>query len=137
MAQSYRLVGSQSPDSRIERVRIESPSEDFPDGKYLELDGASVELNADQVAKLSHFVRLEPVDVKKEGEPVQVVDQPGVHLPSQSTDDPPDPGVTPDIEQMNVDQLHAEARRVGADVPSGANKEAIKKSIRQARGEES
>lgn len=135
MAQSYRLVGSQNPDSRIDRVLVESPSEDFPDGKHLVLDGDPQELSDDQVAKLSAFVRLQPIDVKKEGDLAPVVDQPGVDRPSMSTDNPPDPGTLPDIDDMTVDQLHAEARRVGADIPSGANKEGLKKAIRSARGE--
>jgi len=135
MAQSYRLVGSQNPDSRVERVLVESPSDDFPDGKHLLLNGDPVELNADQVSKLSAYVRLEPVDVKKEGAPVQVVDQPGVNVPSQSTDNPPDPGTLPDLDDMNHEQLQDEARRVGADVPGNASKDSLKKAILKKREE--
>lgn len=135
MAQSYRLAGSQNPESRIDRVRFESPSEEFPDGKVLELDGEPQELTDEQVVKLSTFVRLDPVNVKQEGEPAPIVDQPGVGLPSQSTDQPPDPGTLPDIESMNRDQLLEEANRIGLALPGNSKVDDIKKAINERRAQ--
>jgi hypothetical protein len=37
---TYQLVGSQDPASRIDRVEVESPTEENPEGKVLELHGA-------------------------------------------------------------------------------------------------
>lgn len=67
MAQEYRLVGSQDPGSRIDSVRVEDPSEEFPDGKTLELNGEPVALGDEQVARLSGFVRLEQVSEEEGG----------------------------------------------------------------------
>jgi hypothetical protein len=113
MSQTYRLVGSQDPSSRIDRVTVESPSEEHPDGKTLELNGPAVELSAEQVAKISPYARLEPVSASDPEVP-PVVDQPGVNRPSQSTDVPPDLGTTPDLGSLNQEELYAEVERVRA-----------------------
>lgn len=130
----YRLVGAQDPTNRIDRWRVESESDDFPDGKVLELDGEPVELTDEQYSIGSRFLRLEPVKPDGDPEP-QLVDQPGVALPSLSTDAPPDPGTVPDIEQMNNEQLRAEAERVGADVSGRRSNEDLKRAITAKRGE--
>lgn len=138
----YRLTGAQDPASRIDRVLVEGSSEDFPDGKTLELDGDPVELNDEQVAKLSSFVRLEPV--KDGDEPVaQTVDQPGVRLSSQSTDVPPDPGTAPDVGSLDKEGLVAELGRVRSrdpqalpDLTERSNKEDLKKGLSGYHGQE-
>lgn len=135
MAQTYRLVGAQDPTNRIDRWVVESPSEEFPEGKVLLLDGNAVELDDRQYTIGSRFLRLEPVKEGREPQP-QTVDQPGVEITSMSTDNPPDPGTVPDIEDMDREQLRAEARRVGAEAPGNASKEDLKKAI-QAKREES
>jgi hypothetical protein len=68
MGQTYRLVGSQDPSSRIDRVVVEEPSGDSP-GKVLELNGNPVELSDEQVMKISSVARLERSDLE-EGEEV-------------------------------------------------------------------
>jgi hypothetical protein len=68
MGQTYRLVGSQDPSSRIDRVVVEEPSGDSP-GKVLELNGNPVELSDEQVMKISSVARLERSDLE-EGESV-------------------------------------------------------------------
>jgi hypothetical protein len=134
MAQTYRLVGAQDPTNRIDRWVVESPSEEYPEGKVLERDGDPVELSQEQYSIGSRFLRLEPVqDVKELTE--LLVDQPGVERTSASTDVPPDPGTTPPLEDMDRDQLRTEARRVGAEVPGNAGKDDLKKAI-QAKREE-
>jgi hypothetical protein len=134
MAQTYRLVGAQDPASRIDRWVVESPSEDLPEGKVLELDGEAVELSNEQYQIGSRFLRLEPS--KSDEEPVvPLVDQPGVELTSMSTDVPPDPGTVPAIEDMDREQLRSEARRVGAEAPGNASKEDLKKAIQTKREE--
>jgi hypothetical protein len=115
-------------------VLVEGASEDFPEGKVLELGGPALELSDEQYVTLSRFVRLEPVRAQEEPEP-QLVDQPGVQMQSLSTDVPPDPGTVPDIEDMDRDELRAEARRVGAEVPGNASKEELKRAIREKREE--
>jgi hypothetical protein len=69
MGQTYRLVGSQDPSSRIDRVVVEEPSGDNPEGKVLELNGDPVELSDDQVMKIAGVARLERSDLE-EGESV-------------------------------------------------------------------
>lgn len=90
MAQAYRLVGSQDPGSRIDRILFEGPSEDYPDGKTLELNGPAFPLSEDQYGKLSRFVKLEPADIEDYPQP-NFVDQPGVNVESLSTDIKPEP----------------------------------------------
>lgn len=134
MAQTYRLVGSQDPASRIDRVLVESPSEEHPNGKTLELGGAPVELSNDQLTKLSSFARLEPVKDSDPEEPL-VVDQPGVERSSMSTDNPPDLGTTPDIDSLNQEELYAEVERARKRNPSAApdvNSRSSKQDLRQA-----
>jgi hypothetical protein len=127
MAQYYKLVGSQDPTSRIDRVEVERPSEDYPSGKVLELNGDPVELSNDQVSKISSFVRLEPTDAP-EGDPVENVQQPGVNLPSRSTD----PIQTADVDSLKKDELQA----LVPDAPASATKDDLKKTVRERRGEE-
>jgi hypothetical protein len=138
----YRLTGAQNPASRIDRVEVESASEEFPEGKILELDGRPVELNDDQYTKLSSFVKLEPV---KDDDVVeaQVVDQPGVAIASQSTDNPPDLGTAPDIGSLDKEGLVAEFTRVRAQDPQAlpelserSNKEDLKKGLASHYGQE-
>jgi hypothetical protein len=134
MTQTYRLVGSQDPSGRIDAITVESPSEDYPDGKTLELNGAPVELDAEQVAKISAYARLEPVE---ESDPVEppVVDQPGVDRPSQSTDNPPDLGTIPDLSALSQDELFAQVereRRGNPAVLSQVNARSSKSDLRQA-----
>jgi len=134
MAQTYRLVGSQDPGSRLDRVLVESPSDEHPDGKTLELDGEPVELSGDQVAKISVFARLEPV---KDSDPdlPPVVDQPGVDRPSMSTDDPPDLGTTQDLETLNQEELFDEVERARRRDPSAVpdvNARSSKQDLRKA-----
>jgi hypothetical protein len=69
MGQTYRLVGSQDPSSRIDRVVVEEPSAENPEGKVLELNGNPVELDDDQVMKIAGVARLERSDLE-EGETV-------------------------------------------------------------------
>lgn len=144
MAQSYRLVGSQAPDSRIDKVLVESSSEDFPDGKYLIRDGEPQELTDEQVIKLGAFVKLEPVKASKQ-QPIEppIVDQPGVERPSLSTDIPPNPGTTPDIGSLNKDELEAEIARVRAQDPetfeglsARPSKDELQRTLRQHYGQE-
>lgn len=138
----YRLTGAQDPASRIDRVEVEGPSDDFPDGKVLELDGEPVELSDDQYAKLSRFVRLEPI--KDDDEPVaQTVDQPGVVLSSLSTDAPPDPGTAPDVGSLDKEGLVAELGRIRSHDPQAlpgltdrSNKEDLKKGLSGYHGQE-
>jgi hypothetical protein len=132
---TYRLAGAQNPADRIERWVVESPSDDFPDGKVLELDGVPVELTDDQYSIGSRFLRLEPVKSGDGDTEPPLVDQPGVALPSLSTDVPPDPGTLPDVEQMNNEQLRAEAERVGADVSGKRSNEDLKRAIQTKREE--
>jgi hypothetical protein len=133
MSQTYRLTGAQDPASRIDRWAVEGPSEDFPDGKVLELGGPAVELTQEQYAIGSRFLRLEPAEV--ESMELREVDQPDVHMTSMSTDVPPDPGTVLDLEDMDREQLRTEARRVGAEAPGNASKEDLKRAI-QAKREE-
>ena len=126
MAQYYKLVGSQDPTSRIDRVEVERPSEDYPEGKVLELNGEPVELSNDQVSKIGGLVRLEPAE-KPEGERVENVEQPGVNLPSRSTD----PIQSADVDKLKKDELQA----LVPDAPSGATKEELKETVRARRGE--
>jgi hypothetical protein len=141
MAQTYRLTGAQDPADRIDRVLVESPSEDFPDGKVLELGGEAVPLSEDQYVKLSRFVRLEPVKVTEEAQ-VQLVDQPGVERSSLSTDDPPDLGTAPDVDSLSKDELVAELERVRASdvtalrhVTSSSKKEDLQRALRDYYGQ--
>jgi hypothetical protein len=131
---TYRLAGAQDPANRIDRWVVESPSDDFPDGKVLEFGGDPVELTDAQYSIGSRFLRLEPVKAGGDPEPT-LVDQPGVALPSLSTDVPPDPGTLPDVEQMNNEQLRAEAERVGADVSGKRSNEDLKRAIQTKREE--
>lgn len=131
----YRLAGAQDPANRIDRWRVEDSSDDFPEGKVLELGGEPVELTDDQYAIGSRFLRLEPVKPGSADAEPPLVDQPGVALPSLSTANPPDPGITPDIEEMDREQLRDEARRVGAEVSGNASKEDLKRSILAKREE--
>jgi hypothetical protein len=130
---AYRLAGSQDPSNRIDRWKVEGPSEGYPDGKVLELNGPAVELSDEQYSIGSRFLRLEPSDASAV-EP-QVVDQAGVQIQSLSTDEPPDPGTVPDIEGMYREQLQDEARRVGVDAPGNASKDDLRKSIEAKRAE--
>lgn len=131
---TYQLVGSQDPAGRIDRVEVESPTEENPEGKVLLLNGEPQELSQEQYSKLSRYVKLEPVTAEEAPTP-NLVDQPGVEIESLSTDVPPDPGTEPAIEDMDRDQLRAEARRVGADAPGNASKDDLKKAIQAKRGE--
>jgi hypothetical protein len=134
MAQTYRLVGAQDPTNRIDRWVVESPSEEYPEGKVLERDGEAVELSQEQYSIGSRFLKLEPAQVTKELTEL-LVDQPGVERASASTDVPPDPGTTPPLEEMDRDQLRTEARRVGAEVPGNAGKDDLRKAITAKREE--
>lgn len=107
----YRLTGAQNPADRIDRVEVEGPSDDFPDGKVLVLDGEPVELSNEQVAKLSRFVRLAPAKSGPEPQDISV-DQPGVNSPSLSTDVNPDPGRVPDFDTLSKDELVGELERL-------------------------
>lgn len=138
----YRLTGAQDPSARIDRVLVESASEDHPQGKVLELNGRAVELSDEQVGTLSGFVRLEAV---KEGESVaaQVVDQPDVDLASRSTDNPPDLGTAPDVSKLDKDGLVALLDRVRAQDPQAleglserSNKEDLKQGLSAHYGQE-
>jgi hypothetical protein len=60
MAQTYRLVGAQDPTNRIDRWVVESPSEDYPEGKVLERDGDAVELSQEQYSIGSRFSSSSP-----------------------------------------------------------------------------
>jgi hypothetical protein len=71
MGQTYRLVGSQDPSSRIERVIVEEPSAEHSEGVVLELGGEPVELTDEQVMKVAGYARLERTDLE-EGEEVAV-----------------------------------------------------------------
>jgi len=142
MAKSYRLVGSQAPDSRIDRVLVESSSEEYPGGKYLVKNGEPVELNDDQVAKLGAFVRLEAVKSDSEAT-VQLVDQPFVERESTSTDVPPRLGTTPDVNTLNKDELELEVARERASNPDAfaslsarPSKEELQKALRKHYGQE-
>src|SRR3954462_8330462 len=136
---TYQLVGAQDPTNRIDRVLVESPTEENPDGKVLELHGEPQELSADQYAKLSGFVRLQPVE--EADEPVaQYVDQPGVERTSLSTDVPPDLGTAPDVGSLDKEALQTELVRVQAegglqDVSPKANKEELQKALRSYHGQ--
>lgn len=141
MAHTYRLVGSQDPASRVDRVLVESPSDDYPQGKELLLGGDPVELNDDQVAKLSSYVKLEQVKSSDE-QSAPLVDQPDVQRASTSTDVPPDPGTTPDIDSMNKDQLVEEVSRQQARSPSAlqgvsskSSKEELQNALRDHYGQ--
>jgi hypothetical protein len=133
--QTYRLVGSQDPTSRIERVLVESPSDEYPEGKRLELGGAAVPLSAEQVAKLSAYARLEPVKESDAAVEPPIVDQPGVQRESMSTDNPPDLGTVPDFSNMSQDELYAQVereRRGNAAVMPDVNARSSKKDLQQA-----
>jgi hypothetical protein len=137
---TYQLVGSQDPAGRIDRVEVESPTEENPEGKVLELHGAPQELSDDQYSKLSRFVRLQPVKAEEQADP-QYVDQPGVKLESLSTDVPPDPGTAPDVGALDKEGLQAELARVQAeghlqDVDPKANKADLQDSLRKYHGQE-
>jgi len=141
MAQTYRLTGSQDPASRIDRVLVEAPTEESPEGKVLELDGPAVELSDDQYSKLAAYVRLEPVKAQEEPEP-QIVDQPGVGISSRSTAVPPETGTTPDVDKLSKDELMHELERVRAqdsdalqDVSEKSNKEDLRKALRDYHGQ--
>jgi hypothetical protein len=141
MANFYRLTGAQDPASRIDRVLVEDASDEYPDGKTLELDGPAVELSADQYSKLANFVRLQPSE--NDDVEVQYVDQPGVHLQSMSTNVPPDPGTAPDVDSLSKEQLVQELARVRAQDPQAAedvseksNKEDLAKALRRYHGQE-
>lgn len=137
---AYQLVGAQDPANRIDRWVVESPSEENPDGKVLELHGAPVELSPEQYAVGSRFMRLQPVKAEETPEP-QFIDQPGVNLTSLSTDVPPDPGTAPDVGSLDKEGLQAELARVQAegalqDVSPKANKEELQKALRSYHGQE-
>ena len=137
---TYQLVGSQDPASRIDRVQVESPTDENPDGKVLELHGQPQELTDDQYSKLAPFVKLRPVP-KEEVAETHFVDQPGVTLESQSTDVPPDLGTAPDVGSLNKEQLQTELARVQAegnlqDVDPKSNKEDLAKALREYHGQE-
>lgn len=131
----YRLVGAQDPANRIDRWKVESESDDLPDGKVLELGGEPVELTDEQYAIGSRFLRLEPVKPSDSDTEPTLVDQPGVEQPSLSTANPPDPGTVPDLESMNNEQLRNEAERIGADVSGRRSNDDLKKSITAKREE--
>src|ERR1044072_9102278 len=120
----YKLVGSQDPASRIDRVEGERPSEDNAEGNTLSLNGDAASLSDEQYQKLSSFVRLEPSDAPDPA--AQTVDQPGVELVSRSTDNPPDPGTTPPLDDLKKDELVAEAERQGVAVSPSDKKADIK-----------
>lgn len=113
----YRLVGSVGAGSRIDRVEVESPDAENPEGKVLTLhdpnwglEGNYQPLSQEQVDKLQLYVQLEEVDPSGEAI-VQTVDQPDLDRVSTSTDTPPDPGHTPtagELEAMNGTELDAE-----------------------------
>jgi hypothetical protein len=137
----YRLTGAQDPASRIDRVEVEGPSEDFPDGKVLELGGAPVELNNEQVSVLSSYVRLEPVKGEEQAD-VQTIDQPGVEITSRSTDIPPDPGTVPQVSDMDKEGLVAELGRVRSQDPAAlpdlterSSKEDLRKGLSNHYGQ--
>jgi hypothetical protein len=134
MAQTYRLVGAQDPTSRVDKWVVESPSEEYPEGKTLYLNGAAVELDERQYSIGSRFLRLDPSKETDEPQP-QTVDQPLVEISSLSTDKPPDPGTLPAIEDMDREELRSEARRVGVEVPGNASKDDLKKAILAKREE--
>jgi hypothetical protein len=137
---TYQLVGSQNPDSRIDRVEVESPTEENPDGKVLELHGAPRELSDDQYAKLSRFVKLQPVPAEEAAE-VQYVDQPGVNLTSMSTDVPPDLGTAPDVGSLDKEGLQTELARLQGDgylqdVDPKSTKDKLADALRKFHGQE-
>jgi hypothetical protein len=139
MGQTYRLVGSQDPASRIDRWDVESPSEDNPSGKTLFLHGRAEELDDRQYAIGSQFLKLEPVKAEKEVQ-AQVVDQPGVRVASLSTDKPPDPGTAPEVGSLDKEGLQTELARVQAegflqDVDPKSNKEDLAKALRKHHGQ--
>lgn len=134
----YVLEGASDPASRIERVIVESPSADAPEGKVLLLDGEPKPLSSEQVMRLSAYVRLRETDAPNQGEAVQWVDQPGVELPSRSTDRPPQPGATPDLGAMGRDELRDEVARVrqadqGAldDLKGNASMDDMRRALRE------
>ena len=136
---TYQLVGSQDPANRIDQVLVESPTEDNPEGKMLVLHGEPKELSDEQYSKLSRYVRLEPVKASGEAE-VHYVDQPGVNMPSQSTDSPPDLGTAPDVDSLSKDDLQTELARVQAegglqDVSPKSTKEELQKALRDYHGQ--
>lgn len=145
MTQLYQLTGSQQAGGRVDRVLVETATEEHPE-KVMELNGDPVELSDEQYAKLSGFVRLRPIE-KSEAKQLQqqpdVVDQPGVNRTSTSTDDPPDPGTNPDIGSLSKDELGLEVERVrlanpGAveGVTSRSSKEDMQKALRRYYGQE-
>lgn len=141
MDTAYRLVGAQNPADRIDQVLVESASEDYPDGKVLALDGPALPLSDDQYAKLSRFVRLEPVKPDRTPD-LQIVDQPGVEVESLSTDEPPDPGTTPDIDGLSKGELVAELDRVRATDPTAlpdmserSNMDDLKRALNDYHGQ--
>lgn len=138
----YRLTGAQDPADRIDRVEVEGASDDFPEGKVLELNGDAVELSDEQVQKLSPYVKLEPVKGSAAA-PAETVDQPGVDLTSQSTAEPPDPGTVPEISSLNKDELVAELGRVRVQEPGAlprlsdrSNVEELKRGLRRYHNQE-
>jgi hypothetical protein len=137
----YRLTGAQDPSSRIDRVRVEGPSEDFPEGKVLTLGGAPAELSNEQVATLSNYVRLEAV--KGATAASATVDQPGVPATSHSTDVPPDPGRVPEVHTLSKDELVGELGRVRHQDPAAlpelserSNKDDLQKGLANYYGQE-
>lgn len=130
MGNLYRLVGSVEPGSRIDRVEVESPSADYPQGKVLELHdpaqgriGNVVELDPDQTDKLSNYVELEQVTQEQvDNEALGVpIDQPDLDRSSDSTDDPPQTGHVPtedEVNAMSKDALDAEIASVRARNPT-------------------
>lgn len=145
MTQLYQLTGSQQEGGRVDRVLVETATDDHPE-KVMELDGEPVELSPEQYAKLSGFVRLHPVS-SKEARQLQaspdLVDQPGAERTSMSTNVPPDTGTTPDVGRLSKDELAVEVERVRlADasamegVTSRSSKEDMQNALRRYYGQE-
>lgn len=136
---TYQLVGSQDPASRIDRVNVEDPTEENPDGKVLELHGEPKELSDEQYATLSRYVKLKPIEEPEAAE-VQFVDQPGVAAVSSSTAVPPVLGTAPEVDSLDKKGLETELARVQAegdlqDVSPKANKEELAKALRDFHGQ--
>jgi hypothetical protein len=128
MGNYYRLVGSQGP-GWVDRVQVEESTPDHPE-KFLELNGAPVELENYQVERLGRYVKLEHVpDYDPNAEEAPVVDQPGVDAVSSSTERPPNTGIAPDLDAMNRDELVELAGARGVEVAGNAKKEDIKAAV--------
>ena len=111
-SQFYELVGGVNENDRIDRVQVETASEDHPQGKFLRTADSSlpgdtmVELTDDQVSRLAPYVSLRKVeDPGADAASTLIVQQPGVPSESHSTDVPPKLGAIPHFDAMNFEDL--------------------------------